>query len=157
MNLKFHSFRTCFSHSTECLYDPTILLNRMFFFARDFEFVIFMFLDKLLTFYQLHHRLWFRDGFRASCKFPSYCRRDKMNIMQGVINHRSKQFFMMKSHLYIEQSRENIFWNKVISKRKRFSHITGNFILIISEVTFPFQQVRRIANNRASVDSSDGQ
>ena len=29
----------------------------MFFFAGDFEFVIFMFLDKLLTFYQLHHRL----------------------------------------------------------------------------------------------------
>ena len=54
-----------------------------------------------------------------------------MNIMQGVINHRSKQFFMMKSHLYIEQRRENIFWNKVISKRKRFSHITGNFILKI--------------------------
>ena len=56
-----------------------------------------------------------------------------MNIMQGVINHRSKQFFMMKSHLYIEQRRENIFWNKVISKRKRFSHITGNFILKIQK------------------------
>lgn len=78
-----------------------------------------MFLDKLLTFYQPHHRLWFRDGFRASSKFLSYCRRDKMNIMQGVINHKSKQFFLRWKATFTLSRGNNIFWNKVISKTER--------------------------------------
>lgn len=41
------------SHSTECLYDPTILLNRMFFFAGDFEHVVFMFWTSYLPFISL--------------------------------------------------------------------------------------------------------